>query len=180
MALILTVLMFINFIGYKTGEQDSTAETKQISEDITNLNRNNENENLTISDSELQYIIDNYDQFEHTNIIEQLLNVFRRNQIIFLVLLITEMSLTCFLLFITWKKKESSIIMLQEIYKDLNSKEASLLFYTIFMISFVLNSAFYPLGFYSLVSKKVNIFKMFSTYSLYTAILTVFIIYLNM
>jgi hypothetical protein len=91
-----------------------------------------------------------------------------------------EMSLTCFLLFITWKKKESSIILLQEIYKDLNSKEASLVFYTIFMISFVLNSVFYPLGFYSLVSKKVHIFKMFSTYTLYTAILTVFIIYLNM
>ena len=70
--------------------------------------------------------------------------------------------------------------MLQEIYKDINAKEAALFFYTIFMLCFLLNLAFYPLGFYSLVSKKVTSFKLFSTYCLYTAIITIFIVYINM
>jgi hypothetical protein len=90
------------------------------------------------------------------------------------------MSLTVFLLFITWQKKETSITTLQQIYKDLNSKEAAILFYTVFILSLFLNSIFYPLGFYSLITKKVNMFKVFSIYALYTAILTVFIIYINM
>lgn len=164
-------------IGYKSGEKDSTAETKKI---MSENNGNQIGDILTISDSELQYIVENYDQFEHGNIIEQLLSVLRRNQIIFITLLILEMSLTSFLLFITWKKKENSILMLQQIYKDINAKEAALFFYTIFMICFLLNLVFYPLGFYSLVTKRVSTFKIFSSYCLYTAIITIFIVYINM
>lgn len=174
-----TVSVKILILGYKTGEKDSTAEVKQP--EILNNNHNrDQNDNLTISDSELQYIVDNYDQFDQSNIIEQLLQVFRRNQLIFVCLLTIEMSLTVFLLFITWRKKENSIMMLQDIYKDLNAREAAILFYVVFLASLLLNVIFYPLGFYSLISKKVNLFKTFSSYSLYTAILTVFIIYINM
>jgi hypothetical protein len=175
MARILTVFSFN--IGYKTGERDSTAETKKFSDPSLSQNHL---DIMTISDSELQYIVDNYEQFEHSNIIEQLLSVLRRNQYVFLALLILEMTLTFFLLFITWKKKENSITMLQEIYKDINAKEAALFFYTIFLICFGLNLAFYPLGFYSLTTKKVTTFKFFSSYCLYTAIITVFIVYINM
>jgi len=174
MVLILIVSLLIN-LGYKSGERDSTADTKQLSE-----SNQIHNEILTVSDSELQYIIENYDQFEHTNILEQLLQVLRRNQIIFFMLLIMEMTFTIFLLFLTWKKKENSILMLQQIYKDVNSKEAALIFYLVFILSFSINIVFYPLGLYSLISKKVQIFKIFSSFSMYTAILTVFIIYINM
>ncbi len=83
-------------------------------------------------------------------------------------------------MFITWKKKEASILSLQEIYTDLNGREAAILFYSVYSLSMALNGVFYPMGFYSLLTKKINMFKMFSIYSLYTAILTVFIIYINM
>jgi len=175
MALILTVITFL-ILGFKVGEKESIVETKEPN----NYQENEQAENLTISDSELQYIVDNYDRFDHNNLIEQLLQVFRRNQLIFLSVLFLEMSLTVFLLFITWTKKESSISMLQDIYKDLNGREAAMLFYTFFGVSLLLNMIFYPLGFYSLVSKKVNMLKMFSVFSMYTAIMTIFIIYVNM
>lgn len=146
-----------------------------------NINsRNADVDNLTVSDSELQYIIDNYDQFEHTTIIEQLVSVFRRNQIVLFLLILIEMSMTFFLLLVTWNKKENSIVVLQQIYRDLNSKEAALIFYTIFTLNLILNLVFYPLSFYSLVTKKLKVFKMFSVYCLYTAIMTVFIVYLNL
>ena len=65
--------------------------------------------------------------------------------------------MTCFLLFITWKKKETSIMMLQEIYKDLNAREASVLFYIIFTITFMLNSFFYPLVYNNMTLKSGTI-----------------------
>lgn len=144
-----------------------------------NRNRNNDDA-LSISDEELQFIIDNYDQFDHNNLIEQIVSVFRKNQIIFLFVLILEMLLSCTLLIMTWKKKEASILIMQEIYKDLNSMEASLLFHTIYFITVILNIMYYPLSFYALSTKKVKVFRLFSTLSLYTAITTIFIIYINM
>lgn len=90
-----------------------------------------------------------------------------------------EMSLTCFLLFFTWKKKETSILILEKTYKDINMIEASLLFNIIFGLIVLTNLIFYPLGFYSLVTKKVKFFKFFSAYALYSSILMIFIMYLN-
>lgn len=150
-----------------------------------NKNKMNEQQNqnaeiLTLSDSELQYIIENYENLDQASVIDQILTVYKRNQFIFLFILILEMSLSCFLLFITWQKKENSILVMQEIYKDLNGFEASILFHTIFFITLVLNSVLYPMGYYALISKKIKILKWFSTLTLYSGVMTIFIIYINM
>ena len=163
-------------IGLKNGERDSTLECKAL---LGRNQNNNNNDVLTVSDEELQYIIENYENLDHNNIIEEIINVFRKNQMILLLFVIFEMSLSSFLLFITWKKKEGSIMIMQNVYKDISSFEAMVLFYSIFFVSLLLNLFYYPLAFYSLTSKKVKIFKFFTTYSLYTSIVTIFIIYIN-
>jgi hypothetical protein len=136
-------------------------------------------ENLTISDSELLHIINNYDQYDHNSLLDYFVSEYRRNQVIFLFILLMEMSLTCFLLILTWDKKETSILKLGNTYKDLNSNEASLLFNIVFAIIVITNFVFYPLGFYSLISKNVKTFKFFSYYALYSSVLMIFITYLN-
>jgi hypothetical protein len=68
---------------------------------------------------------------------------------------------------------------MQNVYRDISSFEASMLFYAIFFVFMSMNVLFYPLAFYSLVSKKVKYLKFFSSLSLYTSIITIFIIYIN-
>lgn len=160
----------------KNGERDSTTETKAL------LNRDRNvynNDVLTVSDEELQYIIENYENLDHNNILEEIISVFRKNQMILLLFIIFELTLSSFLLFVTWKKKEGSILIMQSVYKDISSFEAMILFYSIFFTCVVLNLVYYPLAFYSMMTKKVKIFKVFTTYSLYTSIVTIFIIYIN-
>jgi len=134
---------------------------------------------LTISDSELVDILNNHEQYDHNSLLNYFVTEYRHNQIVFLVILIMEMSLTCFLLFITWLKKESSILILERTYKDLNMIEASLMFNIIFGLIVLTNFVFYPLGFYSLISKKVKVFKFFSAYALYSSIVMIFIMFMN-
>lgn len=90
------------------------------------------------------------------------------------------MCLTSFLMFITWQRRESSITIMEEIYRDLNSSEAASFFYFIFFISFLINLFFYPYGFYSLTKKKVKCLKIYTNVALFTAITTIFLIYINM
>ena len=57
--------------------------------------------------------------------------------------------------------------------------EACILFFSIFIVSFFINGVFYPLGILSIVKKNVKIFKFFANFCMYTAIATVFMIYIN-
>jgi len=136
-------------------------------------------DNFTISDEELQYIIENHDQYDNVNLLEQILSVFRKNQFFFCFLFILEMTLCSLLLMITWKRKEYSILIMQNLYKDINITQATLLFHGIFFLNLFLNILLYPLGFYSLISKKIQLMKYFSTLCLYTALGSIFIVYLN-
>lgn len=89
------------------------------------------------------------------------------------------MTLCSLLLVITWKRKEYSIIIMQNLYKDINTSQASFLFHGIFFFNFALNIIIYPLGFYSLISKKIQFMKYFSSICLYSALGSIFIVYLN-
>ena len=69
---------------------------------------------------------------------------------------------------------------LGEVYRDVNSLEANNLFNMIFFLSLIINIVFYPLGLFSIMAKNVKLFKFFANFSMYTAITTVFMIYINM
>jgi hypothetical protein len=168
-----------NLLGYKYGLKDpctiENLKVKQISNQNAPLD-----DVLTISDSELQYVVNNYDQFDSSSLLEEMLSIFRRNQIIFFSLITIEMSMALFLLLLTWEKREGSIISLQHLYRDLSEKESLCMFYIIFFMTFILNTVFYPFGFYALITKKIKLMKYFTHFCLYSAIMTLFIIYLNM
>ena len=91
----------------KAGEKDSAIENKE--NQPTNRIAG-EVDNLTISDDELQYIIENYDQFDYNVVIKHFLDSFRIYRLLFFLFFISEMGLTCFLMFLTWEKRESTII----------------------------------------------------------------------
>jgi hypothetical protein len=136
-------------------------------------------DNFTISDEELQYIIENHDQSDNTNLLEQVLSVYRKNQFFFCFLFVLEMSLSSLLLMITWKRKEYAILIMQNLYKDINPIQASCIFHGMFFLNMLANIILYPLGFFSLLSKKIHITKFFSTFTLYCGLGSVFIVYLN-
>lgn len=69
---------------------------------------------------------------------------------------------------------------MEEIYNDLNSLEAYVLFYSIFFVNFAFNLVFYPLGFYSMIRKNVRYLKFFSKIALISTIAMVFMTYLSL
>ncbi len=91
----------------KTGEKDSALEQKECPQ---NQHIHQDIDNLTISDDELQFIIENYDQFDYNIVIKHFLDSFRIYRLLFFLFFISEMGLTCFLMFLTWEKREGTII----------------------------------------------------------------------
>ena len=97
----------------KAGEKDSAMENK---ENLPNTNVDAEVDNLTISDDELQFIIENYDQFDYNVVIKHFIDSFRIYRFLFFLLFIAEMGLNCFLMFLTWEKREGTLITVKHIF----------------------------------------------------------------
>ena len=157
---------------YKSGDVDSTL---QVPNEKPNANQ----DDLTITDSDLQYIVENYEQFDQGNIIEEFLTILNRNQIIFFLLLTIEFSLSLFLLFVIWKKKDNSIFLVQKLYKELSYKASMILFYTVYGIAFATDLVFYPIGYYALYTKKIKLLGYFANIALVTGVMTIFVVYIN-
>ncbi len=83
-------------------------------------------------------------------------------------------------MFITWQNRESSITLMESVYRDLNSKEAAFLFYFFYATSFILNVLYYPYGFFAMARKNVRIIKIYTQFTLVFSMLTIVLIYLNM
>ena len=159
---------------YKAGERDSIylpLDKKRDNKDDIDA--------LTISDTDLEFIVDNYEQFDQGNILEQFVSILKRNIYIFTCLLVIEMLLTFFLIYYTWKKRESSMRLIQKLYPNLNMLHVRKLFYILFGISIIINLFFYPIGFYSIYEKKFKWLSVFSNISLVTGILNIFVVYIN-
>ena len=159
---------------YKAGERDSIylpLDKKRDNKDDIDA--------LTISDTDLEFIVDNYEQFDQGNILEQFVSILKRNIYIFTCLLVIEMLLTFFLIYYTWKKRESSMRLIQKLYPNLNMLHVRKLFYILFGLSIIINIFFYPIGFYSIYEKKFKWLSVFSNISLVTGILNIFVVYIN-
>jgi len=169
------------FVGYKHGEKDSILEIKN--NHIPNHIHFN---NLSLSQDELQFIIDN--NFAYSpEVIEKILVIFKDYRIYFFVLLIIECIVNISFSYLTWSIRSKSLFIvsfwlkqMEEIYNDLNSLEAYVLFYSIFFVNLALNLVFYPLGFYSMIRKNVKYLKFFSKIALISTIAMVFMTYLSL
>jgi hypothetical protein len=88
----------------RTGERDSAIENKDVI-------RQNIEDNLTISDDDLQFIIENHDQYDYNVVMRHFLDAFRIYRFMYLIFFTSEMFITSFLMFNTWQKRESTIIL---------------------------------------------------------------------
>ena len=84
---------------YKAGERDSIYNKKD-------KNNDDNFDNLTISDADLEYIVENYEQFDQNILLSDFLKVLRRNSILFSSLLFIELILSLFCFYISWKKQK--------------------------------------------------------------------------
>lgn len=160
---------------YKSGERDSTFMPKNQKK-----GDQKEDDNLSIADSELEYIVQNYQQFDNGNIIEDFLSIFKKNQFIFLIILSAEMLLTLFLAYHSYNQREYCIKAIVDTYKTFSYSTIKNSFFFFFYFSLGLNMIFYPFGYYSVISKKYKMVSLFSTFALVTGVITIFFVYANM
>lgn len=157
----------------KTGEQDSSLSKDKISEN------SEKTFNYSVSDEELQYIITNYAHMDQTSVISQILSVYRRNQIVFLLLIISEILFSMSLLSNSWQKRERSINTMEDIFKDLNGNEASIIYYSFIIVVSLISVLTFSLALYSLSKKNITAFKITSKLYLLISLLTILDLYLN-
>lgn len=190
-------------IGYKSGERDSACETKgenidkntgESTNNNTNntnssqvlnqlnhgINTNNPNNYLYLSDDDLRYLVDSTTTDDFPALVEQLLDVFRRYRLVFTLITVFEMFLTFILTLLTWEKRETAITIMEEIYKDINSKEAASSFYALFVFTLCVNFVYYPFGFYALARKSVRLIRFYSFFIIFNAMFILLSIYINM
>lgn len=162
---------------YLQGEKDSIFIKIDNNED--ELKKNHENlENLSLSDEELQYIIDHADRFDYHTLINEILDLFRTYRWVFLFCLVIEMILSCIVTFKTFSNKEDIISSLF-LYESIDTVEASMFFNCFLVLSLVFNTIFYPLGFFSIVNKNVRFIKLFSKFSIFSAFAMIGFSYVN-
>ena len=163
---------------YKDGEKDSIYDKKEkLDEELCQNQRNIDN--LSLSDDELQYILDHADQFDYCNLINQIINLFRTYRYVFIFCLVIEFLIMSSIMFRTFQNKEDIITSMVGLYKDINAREASMFFNCVYIAFLIANSIYYPLGFYSIAKKQVKLMKYFANLSAYSALGIIFIIYIN-
>jgi hypothetical protein len=143
-------------------------------------NSQNQNDYLNLSDDELRYLVNSASQDEYPFLLNQLLDIFTKYRIFFITFKMCEMALSLFLILMIWDKRESTISSMQEIYRDLTPHEAYVVFHSIVIFSMVLNIIFYPFGFYAIAVKNIKVLKFYSTCTMFMAVTSVFLIYINL
>ena len=104
--MVLTCIVFIPFIqpplGFKIGEKDSILEIKN--------NQISTHNNLSLSEDELQLMIDN-NLYYSPELIERILVIFKKHQIYFFILLITECFVNGIFSYVTWETRSKSLFI---------------------------------------------------------------------
>jgi len=134
---------------------------------------------MTVSDIDLQTLLDNTSNLNINTLLDEVLNVFRKYRILLFVLLFLEMALSLFLCFIVWKRREHSIYVIEKVYRDINSFESSICFFIIFLTNLLINFFFYPIGYIAIVYKNIKLMRFFSFFALYSAIGCIILIYVH-
>ena len=163
---------------YRHGETDSICNQKEKQDE--NLLRNQRLlDSLTVSDDELQFLLDHADDFDFNTLFNQIVSVFRTYRFVFLVCLVVEMILMSLIMFKTFINKEDIITNMVNMYKDLSAIEASIFFNCAFVLFMLGNTIYYPVGYYAISNKKIKLLRFFANFSIYSAVATIFLVYMN-
>lgn len=163
---------------YKDGEVDSILikEEKHKQDIKQTLSYTN---NLTVSDDELQYLLDNSDNFDFHMLINQLLEIFKSYRTLFIIFLILETILSTALTINSFSNKQSMLRLITEVYETITIDQASYIYNSALYCFMLINLVYYPLGYYSILVKNIKYLKYFSIISISSAFTCVFIIYIN-
>jgi len=133
-----------------------------------------------MSDEDLQYAIENATRLNIVDVIEEILSAFVRYRILFFVVFIMEMTFNSFLMYLTWQKREFTMHLMESSYRGFHKKEAHYMFYTIFISMGLVNIVLYPLGMIAIITKKIKLIKFFSKFSLYSSLVIIFMVFINL
>lgn len=135
---------------------------------------------ISLSDEELRYLVENANNYNSNMLVEQIIDIFRKYRMIYIVLKLSELCMSSFLIGLTFQKREYIINSLTNVYTDINIQIASFIFYFIMFICCTSSLLFYVYGAISLYNLKVYYAKFYSNISLFTAITTILLVYVNM
>jgi hypothetical protein len=166
-----TPIVNYNKLGLKVNEKESYKEVR-----LTKPNY----DNLSLSDEELRYLVENANNYNANMLVEQITDIFKRYRMIYIILKLSEFCLSLFLIGLTLDKREYIINSLTRIYTDINYQMSSLFFYFIMTICCISSVIFYVYGAISLYKLNVYYAKIYSSISLFTAITTIVLVYVNM
>jgi hypothetical protein len=116
---------------------------------------------------------------EYANAVEQILNILKNYGYVFFLLKILELTITAFIIFTTIHNKHTVLSSMEEIYIDLQKHEILYMFYISLISTCFVSIIFYPLGFAAIHLKNVKIMKTYTNFALFSAILTIFLMYVN-
>jgi len=133
-----------------------------------------------MTDEDLQYAIENATRLNLGEILDEILDAFVKYRILFFIVFLMEMTFNSFLMYITWQKREFTINLIENSYRGFHKKEAQLMFYIILGAMALLNLIIYPLGITAVITKKIKWLKFFSKFSLYTSVIIIFMVFINL
>lgn len=159
---------------YKSGEEDSI-----YSDAKSKMEENKKFEELSLSDENLEYIMNNYEYFSQTNIISKILTNVKSNLFLLTLFIMIDISIFSYLSYIYCSNKNYTKFILAKYYLNIDLNLAEIYYYILLSISILINIIFYGIGFYGVYYKKFKILKVFSYYALIIAIFSFFAAYIN-
>lgn len=153
----------------KSTEKSPLLPTTSLSE---NSSTSNDFDNLTISDSALDYLVENPDEYGSNFLLSKFITSIKANLIIFSTILLMDFFLSIFLAYSSWKKHNSALFLIQNFfYAQLSEKTSKIIFYVIFVLANINNLVYYSFGIYAIVNKNFRVFRIFAIYSIVNAVL---------
>ena len=153
------------------GERESIKEVRLTKHNI---------DNISLSDQELRYLVENSYNYDTTLLIEQIIDIFKRYKLVYILLKLSEFCLAIILIGLTFDKKEIIIDSLIKMYTDLDYGMANIIFYFIMTVTCSMSTIFYIYGAYSLYTLNVRSLKLYNSVSLFSSISTILLVYVNM
>lgn len=161
-----------NFNNSKKGSNFNQEEKEEEEE-------SNELDKLTITDTALDYMVENYETFGSNNLLSDFLSSVKANLVVLILLLIFDLSLCVLLCYNSWKKKEYSLEIITRFYSALSIDKAMLIFYLTLAFSILISCAFYSFATFTICKQNIKCFKIFSYFCLVTGVLDVLAVYLD-
>jgi hypothetical protein len=137
-------------------------------------------DNVSLSDEELRYLVENANNYDTTMLVQQIIDIFKRYRLVYIILKLSELILSVFLIGLTIDKRKYIINSMMRVYTDITYEMANILFYFTLILCCMASLVFYVYGALSLYKLNIYYAKVYSNISLLTAISTILLVYINM